>query len=308
VRAYLLPTLHLASESALEAIALCEAVRPDVVFVELCAQRVGMLAPAAPATSEGGEELGTMKLRGVFKMWRADAAARGEDKPALASLAPLLFAWTQAKMAHELGVAPGDEFRAAAETGAANGAAVVLGDRPLADTLKAAWGSLGFFSKGRLMFHMLLSSVFSPSSKTILKWIEDCRARGEDFITAELRKMSRCFPTVVRALIQDRDRYMAEKLRLTCEMLQQSGGGGGAADDPRCVVAIVGAGHVPGIRALWENDAWNGESPEDMAALSPSSEPGVVVLEREFFAGRESSAAAPAPAQPPEVPPSPCGG
>ncbi len=59
-----------------------------------------------------------------------------------------------------------------------------------------------------------------------------------DLALAELKKR---LPTLYRLLITDRDRFMAAQLR--------------ALAQGRKVVAVVGAGHAKGIRALLEQES-----------------------------------------------------
>jgi hypothetical protein len=58
-------------------------------------------------------------------------------------------------------------------------------------------------------------------------------------MTAAIRELGRDFPSLVRPLLEERDEFMVHVLRRLA--------GRGAA-----VVAVVGAGHLPGIREKWE--------------------------------------------------------
>merc|ERR1712008_228003 len=101
-------------------------------------------------------------------------------------------------------------------------------------TLIRAWESLHFFGKIKLVAALLWSSLKHPSEEEVRKWIEKVM-ENSDFLTASIEELSRSFPSVRRILIDERDLFMATKL-------QQAANCGA-----RRIVAVVGAGHCPGV-------------------------------------------------------------
>ena len=91
------------------------AFQPDVVFLELCSQRLPMLKP------QDKESLQNMTLGSTLAALR-----RGES-----GVVEALLGWLQAQSARNLEVLPGEEFRVALTEGYDLGAEVLLGDRPM---------------------------------------------------------------------------------------------------------------------------------------------------------------------------------
>lgn len=102
-------------------------------------------------------------------------------------------------------------------------------DREVRITLKRAWTNAGFWSLVRL-FASLFTSLFS---KIEIDEEEIEALKEADALTAMMREFGEFLPGVKTALIDERDQYMAEKIR------RQATGK---------TIAIVGAGHVPGIK------------------------------------------------------------
>ena len=61
-------------------------------------------------------------------------------------------------------------------------------------------------------------------------------------LTTSLAELRQHFPTLHTTIITERDAWLACKVVQTCRILRSS-------QQPRVVVAIVGAGHVPGMVA-----------------------------------------------------------
>ncbi|CAN1226299.1 TraB domain-containing protein [Linum grandiflorum] len=67
-----------------------------------------------------------------------------------------------------------------------------------------------------------------------LKEMEDV-----DMLTLAIREMSKAYPTLMETLVHERDQYMASMLHK-------------AASEHSLVVAVVGRGHLPGIKKHWQ--------------------------------------------------------
>lgn len=143
------------------------------------------------------------------------------------------------KAASELEIIPGEEFRAAYEVAKQINASVVLGDRPVEVTLKRMWMGLTMFEKFRLVLQLLFSGINMPSAPELRALMENMRKKT-DLITEAVEDLGRSFPWIVESLINERDQYMVITLRQALMM------------SPGSVVAVVGAGHIPGITRTWE--------------------------------------------------------
>jgi pheromone shutdown-related protein TraB len=153
-------------------------------------------------------------------------------------------------MGDELGVKPGEEMKIAVETAKELGIPYSLCDREVQITLRRAWARCGLWSKCKLLAS-LLSSAFT-TEKLSEKEIEDLKSRSElDGMMAELAGY---LPKVKETLIDERDRYLAAKI-------WESGTGAGGKQ-----IAVVGAGHLMGIKAHLERIA-AGEEADDVADL-----------------------------------------
>jgi pheromone shutdown protein TraB len=174
----------------------------------------------------------------------------------LQALSTVLLTSVQEDYASELGVELGGEFRAAYQywqaqqsipTGTSSqSCALILGDRPLQLTLVRAWESLGFWPKVKVLLGLLWSSWQKPKKEEIQEWLQSVLRDETDVLTESLKELRRHFPTLFTVIIAERDAWLAAKLVQSCRVLSASA----TAASPVCtVVAIVGAGHIPGIVA-----------------------------------------------------------
>jgi pheromone shutdown protein TraB len=86
------------------------------------------------------------------------------------------------------------------------------------------------------------------SSLDVEAFKADMEAMKEtDAVTEAIKECGKSFPSLLPPLLEERDAYMVWMLR-------------GLAGKAKRVVAVVGAGHLPGIRARWDEDM-------DVAAL-----------------------------------------
>ena len=120
-KVHLLGTAHTSQESADEARRLVRNVKPDMVMVELCKARRSILRQQEVGKVPTLEEMIRDVRSGQVPIWG------------------VLYSWLLAKVAEELGVLPGAEFRAAYEAAMEVGAGVVLGDRSVKLTLARTW-------------------------------------------------------------------------------------------------------------------------------------------------------------------------
>ncbi|MFI5320880.1 MAG: TraB/GumN family protein [Myxococcota bacterium] len=207
----LVGTAHVSRESAELVRRVIEAAQPDGVCIELDAGRYDALSKP--------QRFEQLDLRQVLA---------NRQLPTL--FANLVLAAFQHSLGVKLGVRPGSELLEGARAAEAIGKPFYLCDREVRVTLKRAWASLSFWKKG-LLAGALVESLFArpEMSETDLREL-----RERDAMTQLLEELSKAFPGLKRVLIDERDAYLAEKIR-------QSPG--------EKLVAVVGAGHVAGLAA-----------------------------------------------------------
>lgn len=229
---HLLGTAHVSPASVEEVHTVIRALRPDTVCVELCEPRYkSMVDP------EHWRNLD------IFQVIR-----QGRTLFLMANLA--LGAW-QRRMGEQLGVQPGAELLAAVETAKEVGAEVVLIDREIHVTLRRAWASVPFFKRMGLAT-AVLESAFTTETVSA-EQIEELKTQAQH--SDVMSDFARALPEVKITLIDERDRYMIDGLRNA---------------PGNNVVAVVGAGHVPGM-------ALHFDDPVDRAALSVIPKPAAWV-------------------------------
>ncbi|EFH55644.1 hypothetical protein ARALYDRAFT_344992 [Arabidopsis lyrata subsp. lyrata] len=140
------------------------------------------------------------------------------------------------KAAKKLEVFPGAEFRVAFEEANKYGGAVFPGDRPVQITLQRTWGKMPLWHKIKLVYSIVSQAVFLPKPKELEKMLKDMS--DADMLTLVIQEMSKEFPSLMETLVHERDKYMAYYLlRL--------------ASEHSSVVAVVGRGHLQGIKKNW---------------------------------------------------------
>ena len=213
VRFTLLGTAHV-SKASIDAVeAAIASGRYDAVAVELDSQRHRALT-----------DPGAMAKLDLFQIIR-------EGKIGLVA-ANLALAAYQRRLAEQLGVEPGAELKAAALSATERGLPLYLIDRDVGTTLKRAWAGLGFWGRTKLMAG-LAGSLFIDE-KVNEDDIE--RLKEGDLLESTFGEFAAETPELFEAVIAERDRYMAAKLRDFAQ-----------AGAPKEVLAVIGAGHLKGL-------------------------------------------------------------
>ena len=218
----LVGTAHVSRESADLVAQVIEEEKPETVCIELCESRYQSL---------------TKK-----KKWQnTDLLKVIREKKAFLLLSNLMLAYFQKKIGKKLGIKPGEEVLRAIAAAQAIGAHVHLVDRDIRTTLSRMWRAMGFWRKIKVLAQLITSAGQIDAIKE--EDIEEIKRK--DVLETLLSEIGESFPDVKRILIDERDQYLAHKIRTAP---------GGK------IVAVVGAGHVPGIQAYWEK-------PVDMTVL-----------------------------------------
>ncbi|TVQ38304.1 MAG: TraB/GumN family protein [Spirochaetaceae bacterium] len=222
-------TAHVSRDSVDEVCAWIEANRPDHVCVEIDAARYNSLVSGA-----GWSQLN------IYQVIRS--------RKGFLLLGNLVLSSFQKRIGMDLGVKPGEEMRAAIETAQRNLIPYSFCDRDIQTTLKRAWAMTGFWGKNKLLA-ALLSSVLTRE-KFDAQEIENLKQTSA--VESMMAELADYLPSVKHVLIDERDRYLATRI------FESRGDK---------TVAVVGAGHVPGIVA-WLERLDRGEASTDLDDIS----------------------------------------
>jgi pheromone shutdown-related protein TraB len=206
----LIGTAHVSQESADLVREVIEKERPDCVCVELDAQRYEALSQK--------NRWENLDLRQVIR-----------NRQLAPLLANLLLASYQKKLGGVLGVLPGTELLEATRAAEQHGIPVSLCDRDVRVTLRRAWASMSLWQKSKLLSALLLSMAEGPE----LDEEELRRIRDKDVLSELMKELGEALPALKTTLIDERDTFLSRRI------LDSSG---------EKIVAVVGAGHVEGIR------------------------------------------------------------
>lgn len=212
----LVGTAHVSRESVDEVREIIQTERPDVVCVELDEGRYRNLT-----------DLGRWRNTNIGQVIR--------EGRAMLLLTSLIMASFQRRIGNRLGVVPGAELLEAVRTAGSVGARVVLADRDIQVTLRRAWSGFGWRERFRIIYQ-LTASLFAVE-EVDEKTIEELKRQEK--LSDVLSLLAEEFPMMKRTLIDERDIYLAQKIR-------EAGG--------ERVVAVVGAGHVPGVLKAIQED------------------------------------------------------
>jgi pheromone shutdown-related protein TraB len=210
-------TAHVSQASVDEVRAAIEDYKPELVAIELDPSRFAALKRQA-ADPTVKDVLEVKNFNTLLVQW--------------------LLAYLQRKIGFDVGVEPGAEMKAAIEEAEKRGIPIGLVDRDIRLTLLRFWNSLGFLEKLRMMWALIVSIAEVDAGQEID--IESLKDQDViDLVMIEFRKFS---PNGARALIDERDAYIAHQLVLLKAQRPEGR-----------ILAIVGAGHCQGISGYLEN-------------------------------------------------------
>ncbi|MES9935260.1 MAG: TraB/GumN family protein [Sedimenticola sp.] len=214
----LLGTAHVSRASAEMVETLLQSGGYDAVAVELCPSRYNAIIDP--------DALARMDLFKVLKEGKASMVA-----------ANLALGAYQQRLAEQFDIEPGAEQRAAIDHAREHHKAVLLIDREIGVTLKRVLHSVAWWKRFGL-FAGLLASVVSKEDVSE----EEIEALKEgDMLETTFAEFAEDRQDLYQPLIDERDRYMAARL------LQEV-----TAHEHENVLAVVGAGHLKGIRSYLE--------------------------------------------------------
>ena len=150
-------------------------------------------------------------------------------------LVNLILATYQKKLGGQLGIMPGTELLTAAQTAQRLDIPIALCDRDVRVTLRRAWLATSFWKKG----YLLATLVTSLFDRTELDENKLSEMRSKDVLSELIKELGASLPQTKTVLIDERDIFMAEKIKET---------------QGTRLVAVVGAGHVEGIQRVLGED------------------------------------------------------
>jgi len=232
----LVGTGHILEKSVREVEEVIEREKPDIVAVELCQSRYEALKG----------NVGDFSVK--------DAIEGG--KPFL-MLTHWLLAYIQKRMGSELGIEPGAEMMAAIKKAEALGCEVALVDRPIQITMQRFWKKMKFLEKIKMLFSIIFAIAnmggIGRKKKLIDKdnrEIDLERITDEDVVTELIEELRQFSPGAATALLDERDAYIAGSLLELQSQAHTLSSTTDAGDKKKKIVAVVGAGHVMGIKRL----------------------------------------------------------
>nr|WP_294999280.1 TraB/GumN family protein [uncultured Methanobrevibacter sp.] len=212
-------TAHVSQESVDEVKDAIYKYQPDVVAIELDRARYTKLKE----DMMGIERDDTISVTNIIK----------ENKVGLFFTSTLL-SYFQSKIGADLDVAPGSEMIGAIEASEDLGIPIALIDRDVNVTLQRALNKMGFIEKAKFMFG-LIGSVFGLGDEEDIDVEELKNPENLDDLMEMFKDEA---PSVHEVLVHERDAYLAGSiLRIPQDH----------------VIAVVGAGHKPGIERYLDN-------------------------------------------------------
>ena len=212
----LIGTAHISQSSADEVNFVIDQEKPDTVCIELCSSRHQAML-----------EKDQWKNMDIYKVVR-------EGKSFLL-FANLIMTAFQKCLGSQLGVKPGAEMLEAANAAERIGAELILADRDVKITLQRTWWGMTFWGRMKVL-SQLLASLFvrEEISKEEIEKLKE-----SDALSEAMQMLAEQSPEMKRILIDERDQFMAEKIKLA---------------QGKRIVAVVGAGHVKGLTAELERE------------------------------------------------------
>ncbi|MCK5323505.1 MAG: TraB/GumN family protein [Desulfobulbaceae bacterium] len=212
----LIGTAHISRESADLVGRVVENERPDCVCVELDSKRYDALSKRKRWINLNLKEI-------IYK------------KQLSTLMVNLILASYQKKLGSRLGVLPGTELLEAITAADRHKIPVALCDRDVRVTMRRAWHTTSFFKKAYLLA-TLFASLFDKTEITEEKLTE---LKKTDVLSELMQELGEALPELKMVLIDERDTFLAEKIKRA---------------QGEKIVAVVGAGHVEGIKkALFED-------------------------------------------------------
>ncbi|MAG18390.1 MAG: conjugal transfer protein TraB [Candidatus Diapherotrites archaeon] len=210
----LLGTAHISQESVNDVKKAIEKEKPDVVGVELDLQRFKQL--------KQGNKWQNTNIGKII----------GSGQTYL-FLLTLLLSNIQRSLGQKIGMKPGMEMIEAIKSAEENMLPIVLLDREVNITLKRAIQKMSFREKLKLFFSIVSGFFGDENVKVTSESIE--KLKQKDVMTQLMQQLSKEMPSIKEVLVDERDAFIANSI---------------TKSPGKKVLAVVGAGHLEGIKKL----------------------------------------------------------
>lgn len=239
---YLIGTAHFSLKSQDDVSFVIRNVKPDVILLELCPQRLHVLQFDEKYLLQESSDLGFRKCLEIF---RRHGVSSG--------IIYIRFLRTNANIMRELGVAPGGECRRAVAEAIAlkKECFILLGDRPINITLQRAMRSLSLWDKIQISLMVLFNDQRKKKHKITMDDVERLKVQARKKKNVDDRLMKSrggLSGGIYKAFVTERDLLLCHSLQNAAAMQKDSQTG---RLKPITVVGIVGIGHSDGIIKNW---------------------------------------------------------
>lgn len=202
-------TAHISGDSVREIDEVIEEIHPDRICIELDESRY--------KTVTEGRRWEDMNISKVLR-----------EKKGFLLLANLVLSSFQKRMGSEVGINPGADMKEAVALAKTKEIPYSLIDREIQITLQRAWRISSFWNKMKLL-SALLASAFTRE-KISDEDIENMKEKTA--LDGMMEELAEYLPSVKAVLIDERDTFLASKT---------------FSAEGSNIIAVVGAGHVPGM-------------------------------------------------------------
>ena len=216
----LLGTAHVSRASVDAVTQMADSAEYDAIAVELC-----------PARHQALTKQQQWKDMDLYRIIR--------EKKAGLVMANLALGAYQRRIAEQFGIEPGAELKAAADAATAHGLPLQLIDRDLATTLKRSYRAVPWYKRIMLTTGLVMSTVSSEEIDE--EQIE--KLKEGDILESTFTEFAEQSPELYEALIAERDRFMAARLR------QENSDNQG-----KRILVVIGAGHLEGLAKYLATD------------------------------------------------------
>lgn len=280
-KVYILGTAHISSQSADVAGQLVRDVKPDAVFVELDAKRVGragsivtsdstsdaaaapkstLLATDAPPAPQElqqetpGSTTQQQSNKSSFALPKLDIRQRALQAGSVAVGNAIKGMYSKLNSS---GFSAGEEFVVAVREGQKLGSAIVLGDRDVEVTLRRLTEALAQTDLKELMnpdselersmSELLPGKLPSPADMNDADFKQEMSSyvetmKAKDNVRKIMREFKKAAPAIYTALVEERDNYMGRGL----DSINQFG----------TTVAVMGIAHMEGVENTLQSLGW----------------------------------------------------
>ena len=233
----LLGTAHVSRASVDAVTEMADSGEFDAIAVELC-----------PARHQALTKQQQWKDMDLYRIIR--------EKKAGLVMANLALGAYQRRIAEQFGIEPGAELKAAADAAVTHNMPLQLIDRDLATTLKRSYRAVPWYKRIMLTTGLVMSTVSSEEIDE--EQIE--KLKEGDILESTFTEFAEQSPELYEALIAERDRFMAARLR------QENRDNVG-----KRILVVIGAGHLEGLAKYLSNDKEDPAS--EVASLSKLPSP-----------------------------------